>query len=230
MNIRIKFLLRKFRGYGRDIRKIFTKQSMINMFTKNIPLKLLSIFIATVLWFVIISSEIITKSILVPTTFISMPKDHIAVVNEKNLSMLVKGSKSLIDNLQYGTISLIIDASALPVGESKRRVILSDIILPIGIEAVELDPTSINIVLDELDSKRVRVTPVFIGKSPLGFQIASILTEPNIVTISGIKSKINLINSIETHKINLSDLDKGNSFLSFFSSTIDSLAARLASL
>ncbi len=187
-----------------------SKESLSNFFSKNVPLKLISVFVAIMLWFMVLSGQVITKSVLVPVNFIDTPSGYIALSSSSNLSVITQGSKSLLDTLKYGTLSLNIDSKSLSHGANSKSIVPSDIIAPIGVEVLEITPSRVNISYEQLESKNVRVTPIFIGEAPTGYKVISINIEPDIVQISGVKSKLNLINHIETHQINLSDLDINN--------------------
>ena len=187
-----------------------SKESLSNFFSKNVPLKLVSVLVAIMLWFMVLSGQVITKSVLVPVNFIDTPSGYIALSSSSNLSAITQGSKSLLDTLKYGTLSLNIDAKSLSHGANSKSIVPSDIIAPIGVEVLEITPSRVNISYEQLESKNVRVTPIFIGEAPKGYKVISINIEPDIVKISGVKSKLNSINHIETHQINLSGLDINN--------------------
>lgn len=186
------------------------KKSISNFFSKNVSLKLISVLVAIMLWFMVLSGQVITKSVLVPVNFIDTPTGYIALSSSSNLSVIIQGSKSLLDTFKYGTLSLNIDSKSLSHGANSKSIVPSDIIAPIGVEVLEITPSRVNISYEQLESKNVRVTPIFIGEAPKGYKVISIDIEPDIVKISGVKSKLNLINHIETHQINLSDLDINN--------------------
>ncbi len=199
----VKTLYIRFMSY-------LSKESLTNFFSKNVSLKLISVFVAIMLWIMVLSGQVITKSVLVPVNFIDTPTGYIALSSSSNLSVIIQGSKSLLDTFKYGTLSLNIDSKSLSHGANSKGIVPSDIIAPIGVEVLEITPSRINISYEQLESKNVRVTPIFIGEAPQGYKVISIAIEPEIVKISGVKSKLNSINHVETHQINLSDLDINN--------------------
>ena len=203
-------ITRLFKTIYLRLMSYLSKESLSNFFSKNVSLKLTSVFVAIMLWFMVLSGQVITKSVLVPVNFIDTPTGYIALSSSSNLSVIIQGSKSLLDTFKYGTLSLNIDSKSLAHGANSKSIVPSDIIAPIGVEVLEITPSRINISYEQLESKNVRVTPLFIGEAPKGYKVISINIEPDIVKISGVKSKLNLINHIETHQINLSDLDINN--------------------
>lgn len=179
---------------------------------KNNFLKVLSVLIAIFMWVIVVSGQTETVSMTVPVKLVKSPKGYVAVSNTQNVSVVVKGPARIISNLDYTSVALNIDAASLPAGNSLRRILPSDFDAPRGVEVADVTPQEINVTVDQMASKQVRVTPTFIGDVAKGFKVESAVAKPDFVVVEGAKSKLKKVDSVSTAPINLSNISENTSF------------------
>lgn len=185
---------------------------------KNNSLKIMSVLIAIFMWVIVVSGQIETVSMTVPVKLVKTPAGYVAVSDIQSVSVVVKGPARVISNLEYTSIALNINAESVPVGTSRRRVLPSDFNTPRGVEVVDVAPADLDITIDRVASKQVKITPTFIGDVAQGYAVGSVVSKPTFVVIEGAKSKLKKIDSISTVPINISNLDNSSQFTIGFKS------------
>ncbi len=170
----------------------------------NLSLKIFSVLIALVLWFVVSTSDISDMKVYVPVKLINISEGYVAVTDDSLIYVHIKASNMILKNLNHNDIKISIDVSNFKTGTTRYRIKKDDIKVPGGVEVIETEPQEIFITVDKLVNKKVRVVPTFIGEPREGFKIANVKSFPDTVTVQGAKSKIGDKDFIETLPINIS--------------------------
>lgn len=174
----------------------------------NTVLKIASVFIALVVWFIVATSEQQEVSFYVPVKFVKEPDGLKAFTDTNLLSVLVKGSKISMKSLSFNDIKIEIDTSNFKSGDYLYRIKPSDIVLPSGISLIRVEPQDIRFTVDKVGKKTVKLVPSFLGELKNGFKIVGVNITPSYVTAFGTSKKIKNIDSVETLPINITDVDK----------------------
>lgn len=174
----------------------------------NLSLKIISIAIAVIVWFIVATSEQQEVSFYVPVKFKNESEGLKAFTDTNLISVLVKGPKISMKNFTFNDIKIEIDLTNFQSGEYLYRIKPTDVMLPSGIHLIRVEPQDIRVMIDKLGTKTVKVIPTFIGEVKDGYKISSVTIIPNFVTIFGTNKKIKVLESIETLPINISDLDR----------------------
>lgn len=176
------------------------------MINNNI-LKIISVIIAVIVWFIVATSEQQEVSFYVPVKFKNEGEGLKAFTDTSLISVLVKGPKISMKNFTFNDIKIEIDLSNFQSGEYLYRIKPTDVMLPSGIHLIRLEPQDIRIIIDKLGKKTVKVIPSFIGDLKDGYKISSVVITPSYVTIYGTSKKIKALESVETLPINISGVD-----------------------
>ncbi|ADR19350.1 CdaR family protein [Calditerrivibrio nitroreducens] len=176
------------------------------MINNNI-LKIISVIIAVIVWFIVATSEQQEVSFYVPVKFKNEGEGLKAFTDTSLISVLVKGPKISMKNFTFNDIKIEIDLSNFQSGEYLYRIKPTDVMLPSGIHLIRLEPQDIRIMIDKLGKKTVKVIPSFIGDLKDGYKISSVVITPSYVTIYGTSKKIKALESVETLPINISGVD-----------------------
>lgn len=175
------------------------------MLNNKTLLKILSILIALGMWVMVISGHEEKKEMIVPVRLINEIKEKVAIVNNPNVSINIKGASRLMQSLNNSDVLLNIDVTSFPEGQSVRRILPTDFIIPLGLEVVDVKPSELVITVDSKYEKTVHVLPSVIGEVNQGFAVENITLKPNTVTITGAKNLLSNLENISTMPINLSD-------------------------
>ncbi|MGB9732100.1 MULTISPECIES: CdaR family protein [Calditerrivibrio] len=176
------------------------------MINNNI-LKIISVIIAVIVWFIVATSEQQEVSFYVPIKFKNEGEGLKAFTDTNLISVLVKGPKISMKNFTFNDIKIEVDLSNFQSGEYLYRIKPTDVMLPSGIHLIRVEPQDIKIIIDKLGKKTVKVLPTFIGELKDGYKISSVTITPSHVTVYGTSKKIKALESVETLPINISGVD-----------------------
>ncbi|HAL86574.1 MAG TPA: hypothetical protein DCM31_06700 [Deferribacteraceae bacterium] len=176
---------------------------------KNLHLKILSVVIAVSLWFGLVSGEYQEFSVYAPVKLRNMQGELVAVTADTHVNVFAKTPRGLMRALDYNAVTIEVDVSSLGLGDTYHRLTTDEIKLPSGVEFVRVEPEGINITVDKLVKKPIKVVPTFIGEPHPGFKVGSVTVYPEYVEIQGATNKLAAINAIETKPVNLSSKKEG---------------------
>lgn len=186
---------------------------MKRKWTKNLGLKILSLGLAALIWFIIVN---IDDPAITRTFRLSVDKRNEDVIANQGMcyevlegdavTITVKGKRSVVENLTTSDFSAYADLSKL----SRWNAV------PIKVEITkyltEADTPSITIgsvdtlivSLEEAETKQFKVTVVKKGTVEDGYCIGELKTKPNIIQVTGAKSQISKIDQVRV------DIDVSN--------------------
>lgn len=171
----------------------------------NLPLKITSVFLALLLWLSLVTGEIQELSLYVPVKLTNIPEGFVAVTDEHLINVHAKGPKNLIGDEQFSDVNIEIDVSEMKPGYTNSIINVEDIKMPPGIQVVNIEPAAIEIIVDSLVLKEMKVAPTFIGEPALGYKVGLVNVFPENVQVKAASSKIQGQTTVETLPVNLSD-------------------------
>lgn len=116
------------------------------MLNNNI-LKVISILIAVVVWFIVATSEQQEVSFYVPVKFKNEAEGLKAFTDTTLLSVLVKGPKVSMKSFTFNDIKIEIDLRDFKSGEYLYRIKPTDVLLPSGIHLIRVEPQDIRVAM-----------------------------------------------------------------------------------
>lgn len=177
---------------------------------KNLHLRILSLVIAILLWLSLMSGEYQEFSVYTPVRLKNnMQGEFVAVTSDSHINVFAKAPQGIIRNLDYNSVNIEVDVASLGFGDTYHRLSSSEIRLPAGLELVRIEPEGINITVDKLVKKSIKVVPTFIGDPHAGFLVGNVTVYPEYIEIQGAANKLSPISSIETKPVNLSGRNEG---------------------
>lgn len=182
---------------------------VLEVLTKNWPLKLLSLVLGTCLWYFVVGEDQVDVTVNIPIEVHNLPA-NLVIANQfkKDIEVSVRGPRRKINELRTLNISRPIDLSEATPGTTVIRNDGESITFPKGILVQRLQPTNITLLLDELIKRDLSINPVTEGEVKTGYTLTDISLEPNHLTISGPKSLLGRDLALKTYIINLNDLDQ----------------------
>ncbi len=194
--------------------KLAQSKKIILEHIKSIDLKewgirLISIFLATVLWYFITGEDKVDLTISVPVEIINLPSNMvIANKYKKDIQVTLRGPRSIIKDLPKQHITRSIDLSKINPGTLSVRNTLKSINFPNGINVLRVQPTNISLEIDELSQKKLPIEAIVSGKPATGYELENIQLVPDHITVTGAKTKLTNYSYLKTLPIRLDNLDK----------------------
>ena len=171
---------------------------------ENIGLKILSLFIAMLLWLGIVNmaDPIVTRTFskipveILNENSISDVNRVYEVVSGKKVDVKVKGKRSVVDNIEEEDFRATADLSEL----SKVNAVAINVVLKSGNgrSNVELDwgNAVLQVTLEKKVTDKFKVEVKTEGELDSHYVLGDVNVQPNIIEVSGGKSKISQIGSI----------------------------------
>ncbi len=178
--------------------------SIKKLLLHNWQLKLLSLFIAIILWIFAVFEQPMETTIEIPISYQNIPRDMIIVGNPpEKLIVEIKGPRAIISSMRK-VVPYTINLGRLRRGTTSIRVETSRIHLPPGVEISRISPSNIEITLDKIASKILPVRVRTRGLLPPGLELKKITVEPSRIKLTGAESQLNAKRFIYTEFVDLS--------------------------
>ncbi len=180
---------------------------ILKRITHNWHIKLISGILALILWLYVENLKEIEYSLSVPIETRNIPADYI-ISNEIPISVnvVLKGKESRLSLIDENVIMAYVDLKN-DTGSGKRSIVRIDKnSFPQRISIKEIKPMVIDISIEKILEKQVKIIPVIIEEPPDGYIYQEVIVNPEQVQIQGPESMINGIDSIYTEDINIGSL------------------------
>jgi len=182
---------------------------MRKSFLENLGLKIAAVLLSVALWFFATSRGQSEISIDVPLVFRNMPSGLEMIDNNvKTISLNIKGQDRLIKNIKLSDIGIYIDLSKAKKGKSTYYVTRDNIKLPHRIAVLNINPSSVKVIIEDTIIKTVKVMPVIIGEPGKGYYVKSVEVSPQTVEIEGASSEVRKVNKIKTESLDITGSDE----------------------
>ncbi|RME24975.1 MAG: hypothetical protein D6798_10005 [Deltaproteobacteria bacterium] len=187
---------------GRRLRDV-----LVRAFTENLPLKVLSLLFATMLWAWVQSDQVVEVRTRATVAW-SWP-DGLVPSRQvpSTLVVTVSGPQGVVRQLKRGTLSLAVDLHDSPAGTVAVDFGQIEVAgLPPGVEVVQVSPPAVDIDLEKAITKEVEVRPTIIGEPADGYTITDVRSEPPTVHIVGPQSRVQELAQVATDVVNVAGL------------------------
>jgi YbbR domain-containing protein len=182
-----------------------TVQSVLGVLSNQIQLKAISVFLALLLWFVVLGSRTsdITREVPIEytvakgTVFAELPPDRL-VVRVQGPKAFLRGVASRLEE------PLVINLKDRRVGNHLLRFTPEMLNIPTGVKVVSLNPPQVVFRLEELKKKLVPASVEVAGLIPEGNKLVRTELQPSSVRIRGARSKLANIHQLVSMPIDLS--------------------------
>jgi YbbR domain-containing protein len=183
---------------------------MIQLFTRALGWKLLSLLIAIVLWISVAREPEVATSLAVPVDFKSPPDNvDISGTLPERVRLELRGPSGRLTRDNLSAVAVVLDLSDAQPGERTYTVRGRNLNLPAGVVFYRAVPSQLTLHFDRLTYKEEPVQPVFVNKPP-GYRIVTQQVNPATVRLRGTEERVRGINQIKTDPIDLSGLTGDN--------------------
>ncbi|HEY3927674.1 MAG TPA: CdaR family protein [Candidatus Koribacter sp.] len=174
----------------------------------HLRLKLLSLLIATALWYAVAHDQPAEIALSVPIEFYNTP-EHLEISSERiqRAEVRVQGPARTLREMTNADIDAVIDLSGTKVGERTFDLTPKQIRhVPHNVQIVQVVPSQIRLELDRSASKTVNLTPRVIGTFATGYRLGDVEVTPNRITITGPESRLTTIDAAITDPVDATGL------------------------
>lgn len=174
---------------------------------QNLPLKLVALALAIIMWILVVGERRSELRLTVPLELRNLPERlEISDQSTTQVEVAVRGYSSVLKKLTPGDIDVHIDLSTVVEGPSVFSFSPEDIVVPLGVSVLQVSPSQVDLFLDATGEKTVPIKPVTRGTLVAGYTLDKVSAEPKMVTITGARRLLNTITQAETDPVVIDDL------------------------
>ncbi len=177
---------------------------MMNALFENLPLKLASLALATVLWFVIAGEKSSERGLTAPVELQNFPVNlELTGDAVNNVEVRLRASPGIIHALGPGEVSAQINLAGSGEGERIIHLNSDSIRVPFGVRVVKVTPAILTLNFERTFQKVVPIRPRLIGRPAAGYEVAEVTSEPGEARIAGPKSRVQEVESAFTQPVSV---------------------------
>lgn len=167
----------------------------------NWKLKLLSVSLAAILWFVVYLIGETKKEISVPVSIVNLSKGYVIMKTDiAKVDTTLTGRVSVLKDIKENDVSVSLNLSNVQEGENIFNITKSNVQIPRGVQIDDIKPSSVKIDIDRNIEKKLK-TVVRLDRRWMGeYEVKS--WTPDYVTVEGPKRIWEKESVIETMPIN----------------------------
>jgi len=177
----------------------------------NIGVKLIALIVALVIWFNASGQQEVKRNYLANLSFVNIA-DSLTLTGRipQEAELSITGTRRELLFMGFRNLNVMVNMARATPGRFSQRLSVSDVILPRGVEHGDvriLSPSSVEVGVERLISKRVRVTVILSG-SLVDNQILDEVPRPNpvSVTVTGPQNAVEPLEKLPTKAIDLSKI------------------------
>lgn len=180
---------------------------------QNFGLKLFSLALAVALWVALARDPVAEVALDVPIEFQHMP-DNLEINSEHvpSAQVRVRGPERLLRSLRSDQVHVQVDLSSAKPGERTFNLSAQQIREPRDIAVVQVVPSQFHLSFDERAQREIQVHPRVTGQFASGLHIASLEANPNHITITGPRARVEEIDFATTDPIDASGVTGSQTF------------------
>jgi len=174
---------------------------------ENLPLKLLSVLLASLVWLFVMGEEHSERSYTVPVQ-ISRLAEGLVLLNEEDyvVEVRVSGPRGILNNLSDGDFAATLDLAPYGKGEVDVPIAKEAIRAPKGVSISRIRPATIRVHLDSVVEKKIPLKAVVHGQPAAGYEVRGVELEPASLRLAGPESLLAQITEIPTTPIDVTGL------------------------
>lgn len=176
---------------------------------RHLGLKITSVVVAILAWMFVTSDSNITKrQIIVPIEFRNINTDKVIVSElSKEVRVTVRGPAFLVQRVENSPPVFKVEIPKT-TNTTQRIVLKKDSLdVPFPLEVTDIEPSIIDIHLDNIIQKKVPIKVSLDGTAPKELRVKSVTAEPERVQVKGGERALRRIKEIETEVLRLDELD-----------------------
>lgn len=152
----------------------------------NLPLKALSLAVASVLWLSISGQSTVERNIRVPLEYQNVPPGMEIVGDPPGQAdVRLRGSSGNLARVVQGDVVAALDLTNARPGTRIFNLQASEVRVPFGVQVVQVTPPTVSLDFQYAGQKVVPVSPVIEGEPEPGFVVGQITTSPSTVQVLG---------------------------------------------
>lgn len=178
-----------------------------SFWSTDLFLKIVSLGLATVLWFFIGGEDTIEKTVRVPVEVINLPRDLVISNQFKNeIEVSLTGPRSVVLGLNKQKLTRQVDLSKATPGTMVLENDNQHIDVPRSLTVQRVQPASIILSIDKLIQKQFRVVSNTVGNVADGYEVRQVRMNPDYIVITGPETLLRQSDELQSSYISINGL------------------------
>lgn len=168
-------------------------------------LRLLALFLAFVLWFVVSGPRrepVSERAFAAPLSLLRMPRDLVITTPVPDtVSVRLRGRVSDLRAVSSQNLEVPLDLGTAQPGDVTVTLLPRAINVPPEIEVISIDPNQLHFRIEQIRQKVIAIRPFLVGQPPAGYAIGDVTMVPDHALVSGPASQIRKLSEVATERI-----------------------------
>lgn len=177
---------------------------MLRALVSNWEVKLLSVALAVVVWFFVVSAERSQITMTAPVEYVGLGTGKVLVGERRDsVDLEVEATRWAAARLTPSSVRLRVDLARLPEGENTVRLSRDVVDVPPGVRVTRISPAWLRVGLAAALTRPVRVVPHVRGSPADGYTMRRLAVDPPTVQLKGPRSTISVWDTVDTDPVNI---------------------------
>ncbi len=177
----------------------------MNGWLSNLPLKVLSLFLAFTVWFVVSAprrESVSERAFAVPLSLVGMPRNlAITTPVPDTVSVRLRGRTSDFRSVSSQNLEVPLDLRTVVPGDITITIRPESINVPPQVEVASIDPNKVRFRVEQVRQKNVPIRAFLVGQPPPGHTFGDATVTPDHALVSGPASQIRKLSEVATERI-----------------------------
>lgn len=171
---------------------------------RHIGLKILSLGLAVLLWYLVAGQTEAERSMRVPLEFQNMP-EQLEIVGEPPslVDVRLRGASGTLGQLRGGDLVALLDLGSARPGRRLFHLTPQSINTPAGVRVLQVLPATVSLSFEKSASRIVPVMPPLEGEPASGHVVGRITSSPATVEVLGPQSVISQLTEATTEPVSV---------------------------
>ncbi|MGI8672649.1 MAG: CdaR family protein [Luteitalea sp.] len=168
----------------------------------NLPLKLVSLAIAAVLWLAVSGQSVVERNVQVPLEYQNVPPG-LEIVGEPPgaVDVRLRGSSGSLARVQQGDVVAALNLAGARPGTRILNLRSDEVRVPFGVAVVQVTPPTVSLEFEHSGQKVVTVSPMVEGEPAPGFVVGQITSSPATVVVLGPAGRLQTLREATTEPV-----------------------------
>lgn len=178
---------------------------MLRALVANWEVKVLSLALALVVWFFVVSAERSQIMMVAPVEYVGLAAGKVLVGGRRDsVDLEVEATRWAAARLTPASVRLRVDLASLPEGETIVRLSRAVVEVPPGVRVTRISPAWLRVALAAAVTRPVRVVPHVRGTPAEGYMMRRMAVDPPTVQLKGPRSTIDVWDTVDTDAVDIS--------------------------
>ena len=169
---------------------------------RNLGLKIVSVFIALLLWLVVADEQPAERGLRVPLELLNLPSGiDVVDLPVESVDVRVRGASRTLGRLVPGDLVAVLDLETVGTGPRLFQLTPEQVRAPFGVEVVQVSPPTVALRFEISSSRRLPIAPVVSGEVAPGYVIGRVTADPAEAEVIGPQSVVAQMSELLTEPI-----------------------------